>query len=146
LNDKRLNDQGGADIGAEHDGKRRHQTDQALGGEGTRDEARGGAALEQSGQPEAGGKRGEAIVQPLCQQKPQVRAEGAQDAAVDHMQAPQQQRDAAHQIEKDQTSHGFPLPDLNRTFRLSPNDRGSIPLLNDGFVLGAAAPAPLAPN
>ena len=39
----------------------------------------------------------------------QVGTEGAQNAAVDHVQAPQQQRDAAHQVEKNHASHDLPL-------------------------------------
>jgi hypothetical protein len=45
---------------------------------------------------------------------------------VNHVQAPQQQRHAAHQDKKTHTSHEFPHPDLSRTIKLSPNDRGSI--------------------
>ena len=36
---------------------------------------------------------------------PQIGAERAQDAALDHVQAPKQQRDAAHQVEKNDRSH-----------------------------------------
>src|SRR5882672_5854557 len=35
----------------------------------------------------------------------QVRAECAQDAALDHVKAPQQQRDAPHQIQKNDRTH-----------------------------------------
>ena len=53
-------------------------------------------------------------------------SERAQDAAVDHMQAPQQQRDAAHQVEKNQTSHAlFVSAKSSRGVRLSPNEGGS---------------------
>jgi hypothetical protein len=45
---------------------------------------------------------------------------------VNHVQAPQQQRHAAHQVEKNHTSHEFPLPDLSRKFKLSPNHSGSM--------------------
>ena len=100
-----LHDQRGADIGAEHDGKRRHQRDQAFGGKRTRDQRGRRAALQQRGEAEPGGKRREAVVQRLRQQPPQVRAERAQDAAVDHVQAPQQQRHAAHQVEQNHASH-----------------------------------------
>ena len=37
----------------------------------------------------------------------QVRAERAQNAALHHVQAPQQQRNAAHQVEEDNRSHGI---------------------------------------
>ena len=110
LNDRSLHDQRGADIGAEHDRKRRHQADQSFRGERARDQRGGGAALEQRGEAEAGGKGGEAVVQRLRQQQPQVGTERAQDSAVDHMQAPQQQRHAAHQIEQNHGSHDRLLP------------------------------------
>jgi hypothetical protein len=51
---------------------------------------------------------------------------------VDHVQAPQQQRDATHQVEKNQTSHVLALPDLRRKIRLSPNAGGSIFYLAKG--------------
>jgi hypothetical protein len=42
------------------------------------------------------------------------------------MQAPQQQSDAAHQVEKNQTSHAlFVSAKLSRRVRLSPNEGGS---------------------
>jgi hypothetical protein len=42
------------------------------------------------------------------------------------MQAPQQQRDAAHQVEKNQTSHAlFVSAKLSLGVRLSPNERRS---------------------
>ena len=40
-----------------------------------------------------------------AEEAPQVGAEGADDAAVDHVQAPQQQRHAAHEVEKDDATH-----------------------------------------
>jgi hypothetical protein len=100
-----LHDQRGANIGAEHDRKRRHQADEALGREGTGDQRGGRAALEQRREPKAGGKGGETIVKRLGEQLPQVRPEGAQNPAVDHVQAPQQQRHATHQVEKNHGSH-----------------------------------------
>ena len=121
-----LHDQRGADIGAEHDGERGHQADEPLRGERTGDQRRRGAALEQGGQTEAGAKGGEAVAQGLRQQQAQIGSERAQDPAVDHMQAPQQQRDAAHQVEKNQTSHAlFVSAKSSRGVRLSPNEGGS---------------------
>ena len=107
-----LNDQRGADIGAEHDRERRHQADQPFGGKGTRDQGGRGAALQQRGQAEARDKGGEAVVERLRQQQAQIGAERAQNSAVDHVQAPQQQRHAAHQVEKNQASHARPIPAL----------------------------------
>ena len=133
-----LNDERGADIGAEHDGERRHQTDQAFGRERTRDQCGGGAALQDRGEAEAGGERLEAVAQRLRQQPPQIGTERAQDAAVDHVQAPQQQRHAAHQVEKNDASHDLALPNLNRGIRLSPNGVGSNALLRSPKALTPA--------
>ena len=55
---------------------------------------------------------GEAVAQRLCQQLAQIGAERAQDPAVDHVQAPQQQRDAAHQVEQNQASHALSFPTI----------------------------------
>ena len=100
-----LNNERGADIGAQHDGKCRHEADQTFRRERARDQRSRSAALQDRGEADAGGERLEAIAQRLRQQPPQVGAERAQDAAVDHVQAPQQQRHAAHQVEKYEASH-----------------------------------------
>ncbi len=76
---------------------------------------------------DAGRKGGEAVVQALRQQRTQIGAERAQNPAVDHVQAPQQQRHATHQVEKNHASHARPCSDeLSRKFTLSPNDSRSI--------------------
>ena len=107
-----LNDQRGADIGAEHDRKRRDQSDQPLRREGTRDQGGCGAALEQGRQGDTRRKRGETVIQGLRQKPSEIGTERAQNSAMDHMQAPQQQRHAAHQVEKNHTSHDRPLFEL----------------------------------
>ena len=62
---------------------------------------------------DAGGEREEAVAQRRPQEAPQVGAERPDDPAVDHVQAPQQQRHAAHQVEKDHALQAIPLrPDL----------------------------------
>ena len=58
---KRLHDQRGADIRAEHHGKRRHQVDEAAGRESGHHRPRGGAALEDGSHAKAGEKRFHAI-------------------------------------------------------------------------------------
>ena len=100
-----LHDQGRADIGAQHDGERRNKSDDALGAERSGHQPGRGAALQQRRQAEAGTERGEAIAQRLAEQAAQIGAERAQHAAEHHVQAPQQQRHAAHQIKQDQASH-----------------------------------------
>ena len=83
--------------------------DHAFGGERGGHQRRRRAALQERGEAEAGGEGGEAVAERMREDAPQVRAERAQDAAVDHVQAPQQQRDAAHQIEKNDRAHSSPV-------------------------------------
>ncbi|MGY3359038.1 hypothetical protein ACVWZK_005701 [Bradyrhizobium sp. GM0.4] len=120
LNDSTCTIKRRADIGAEHDGERGDQAEQALGCERTREQRGRGAALEQGSKAETGGERVEAVTKRLAEEPSQVRAKGAQNPAVDHVQAPQQQRHAAHQIEQYQRSHA-PCPDWSRLVRLAPN-------------------------
>src|SRR6266404_3763755 len=106
-----LNNQRGPNIRTEHDCKRRHQTDQTFGSERARDQGGRGAALQQGCQADARCKGGEAVLQGFRQKQTEIGAESAQNSAVNHVQAPQQQRDAAQQVEKNQASHDHPLPD-----------------------------------
>lgn len=64
-----------------------------------------GTALQQRGEADARRKGAETVFQRACQQRTQVGSERAQNPAVDHVQAPQQQRHATHQIEQNHTSH-----------------------------------------
>ncbi len=99
---QRLDDQRRADIGAEHHRQRRGQIDEAAGGE-TRDHQAGRrAALHYCGHAEAGGESGETVAQSRAERVAQLGAEGALHACARHMHAPQQQRDAAGEIEKRQ--------------------------------------------
>jgi len=54
---QQLNDQGGTDIGAEHDSQGRHQIDDPAGKGRRRPSGRCGAALQQCGHTKAGEKR-----------------------------------------------------------------------------------------
>ncbi len=120
-----LDDQRGADIGAQHDRHRGDQADEAFRSKGGGDERRCRAALEKRGEAESGREGAETVPQRSRQQQPEIRAEGAQDAAVDHVKAPQQQRHATHQIEQNHDSRSFPL--VFRP-RLRPIGRGSTPI------------------
>ena len=53
------------------------------------------------------------LLRRLAEQPAQIGTEGAQNPAVDHVQAPQQQRHAAHQVEKNHASHDRPLRELS---------------------------------
>ena len=106
-----LDDERRPDIGAQHDGERRRQREQAAGGEGRRHERGGGAALQDGGDDHPEAEGAEPVAQRLAQELAQIGAEGAQDPALDHVQAPEQQGDAAHQVEDDQASHVcVPIP------------------------------------
>ena len=67
----------------------------------------------QRGEADARRKGREAVVQRFRQQQAQIGTERAQNSAVDHVQAPQQQCHATHQIEKNEASHQLLLPDLS---------------------------------
>ena len=62
------------------------------------------------GQAEAGAECGEAIAQCLAEEAPQIGAERAQHAAHHHMEAPQQQSHAAHQVQKNHRPHRVRTP------------------------------------
>ena len=112
-----LNDQRGADIGAEHDGKRGYQADHAVGRKRGGHQPGRGARLQQRGQAEPGAEGGEAIAQRLAKNAAQIGTERAQHAAEHHVQAPQQQRHAAHQIKQNDRSHRkSSLPAHQRAF------------------------------
>jgi hypothetical protein len=74
--------------------------DQALTDECGDDQRGRGAALDQRGDAEPGGKRGEAAGHALPQHAPQVAAIEAQDAGADDMRPPDEQGDASQQIEQ----------------------------------------------
>ncbi len=102
-----LHDQRGADIGAEHDRERGHQADEPSAVKELVISAVAVLLWSRAVRPRPARKGGEAVAQGLRQQQAQVGPERAQDPAVDHMQAPQQQRHAAHQVEKNQASHAL---------------------------------------
>ena len=68
------------------------------------------AALEQRGHRNAGQERSKPVAQCHVEQMPQVLAERAHDAAVHHVQAPQQQRHTTHQVEKNHRCHARLFP------------------------------------
>jgi hypothetical protein len=100
-----LNDQRRADVGAEHDGERGHQRDHAFRREGGGHQAGGGAALQERGEAETRAEGGKTVAQSFGEEGTEIGAEGAHDAALDHVQAPKQQCCAAHQVEKDDRAH-----------------------------------------
>jgi hypothetical protein len=110
-----LNDQRGSNVCAKHDRERRNKADETFRRERAGYQAGGGAALEQGGETEAGAERGKTIAKRFTQKPAEVRTEGAQDSAPDHMKAPEQKRDTTHQIEKNEASHEFPVNELEST-------------------------------
>jgi hypothetical protein len=65
--------------------------------------------LKERGHENAGHDCREAIAQRHSKEASEIGAEGTHYAAADHMKAPQQQSDAAGQIEKNHASHGLIL-------------------------------------
>ena len=114
LEREHLDDKGRADIGAEHDSERRHELERAACAKGGNDEACGGATLQNCGRAKTGGKGAQPVIQRLRQKPSQVGAESAQDAALDHVHAPEQERDGSREV--DQCKGGF---DKHTSRRLS---------------------------
>ena len=100
-----LDDQRGPEICAEHDCERGDQANQPIRRERTRNQCGGRAALEQCRQADAGRKGRKPVLQSFGQTTTEIRTESAENSAVDHVQAPQQQRHATHQVEKNQATH-----------------------------------------
>ena len=71
-----------------------------------RHQCRRGAALQDRGHEHAREEGAHAVTQRRAQETPEIGAEGAHDAAVDHVQAPQQERHPAHEVKEDHASHG----------------------------------------
>ena len=69
---------------------------------------------------EAGAERLEAVAQRLGEEAAQIRTERAQHAGEDHVQAPQQQRHAAHQVKQNNRSHRPPAPHVQFEHRHPP--------------------------
>ena len=96
-----LDDQRRADIGAEHDGERGNELQRTGAGEGHRHQRRRRRGLQGRGHAEAGEKRVEARLQAACQPAAEVGAEDTNDAALHHVDAPQQERDLADQVDEE---------------------------------------------
>src|SRR6185312_14082475 len=98
-----------SDIRPEHDRQRGHQGDQAFARKRGSHQPGRGAALQYRGKPQSSRESRETVAERRRQQMPQFRAERAQDAALDHVQAPKQQRHSTHQIENDDRAHRDPF-------------------------------------
>jgi len=85
--------------------------------------------------PMPAAKAGEAVAQSFRQQQPQIGTEGAQKSRCGPYAGPTTARHATHQVEKNDASHGRPVPDLTRTIRLSPNHSGSMIYFGQGLPL-----------
>jgi hypothetical protein len=66
----------------------------------------GGAALKERGQSQPRPEGRKTVAQRFCQQTPHLGAERPLDPAPDHVQAPKQQCDAAHEVEQNERAHG----------------------------------------
>ena len=113
-----LDDQRGADVGAEHDGERRDQVDEAAGGEAGDHQAGGGAALQDGGDADARPARPGTGCAARRRVVAQPGAECALHAGLDHVDAPQQQGDGAGEVhQRDGQIHAPPLVASVRRYR-----------------------------
>ena len=85
-----------ADIGAEHDRKRRDQIHMARRRERRSHQSRSGAALQHGRQAQASEEGHETVPDRGAEHAPQVAAERADDPTADHVKAPEQEGNAAH--------------------------------------------------
>jgi hypothetical protein len=98
-----LDDQGGADIGAQHHGKGRHQVDKPAGRECRNHQTCGRAALEDRCHAETGQEGSEPVAERVAQHPPELRAEGARNPGLDHVHAPNQERNCPAEIHQRQS-------------------------------------------
>ena len=93
-----LDDEGRSDIGAEHDGERRHQIDQPAGREARHHQPGRGAALQKRCHPEAGEECFELVAQGMAEEGAQLGAEGPLHSGLNHVDAPQKERHRSGKI------------------------------------------------
>jgi hypothetical protein len=96
-----LHDERGAEIGAEHDREGRRERDHAARDEGREQHRDGGRALQARGGGAACPGGADGTLGGAGQHPAQRATEAAQDPGPDHGGTPQQQRDAAEEVEKD---------------------------------------------
>ena len=105
-----MNDEGRSDIGPQHDGKCRYQANLAARHEGGGHQPRRRAALKEGRHDNPGQEGQETVTEGGAEKTPQARAESTDNTAADHVQAPQQQRDAADEIKKNHAAQMLVLP------------------------------------
>jgi hypothetical protein len=99
-----LHDQRRADVCAEHRGQRRNQRDKPACGEGRNHERGRGAALKDSRDAKTRRESLQPSAKSPRQDSPELAAERALNAALHHVNAPEQQGDRAGKIDKSQSS------------------------------------------
>jgi hypothetical protein len=102
-----LHDQSRADIRTEHHRQAGNEIDKSARCERGHEQAGGRAALQECGHANSGKQRQKSVVERRAEEASQARANRAHDSAADHVQAPKQEGNAAHKIEKNQTSHAL---------------------------------------
>jgi hypothetical protein len=90
--------------------------------------------------PSPAAKAVKRLFSPFASSPAEIGPERAQNPAVDHVEAPQQQRHAAHQVEKNHASHDRSADsNSGRNFRLSAIDGGSMLYFRRAAVKNAAS-------
>ena len=99
---QQLDNQGRADIRPEHNGERWNQINEPACRKARHHQPRSGAALQHRSDPEPGEKRLQPPAERPTEEAAQIRTESALDPALDHVHAPQQERDRAGEIDQRQ--------------------------------------------
>ena len=97
-----LDDHGGADIRPEHHSQRRDEVDKAAGGKPRDHKTRGRAALQYRRYTQTRQECFEPAAEGVAQDAPQLRAERARDPGLDHVHAPDQQRNGTGEVHQGQ--------------------------------------------
>jgi len=98
-----LDDQRSANVGAQHDRQGGHKVDKTSCGECGNHQSCGGAALKYRCYAQPGQEAFEPVAERIAQDTPELRSEGARDAGLHHVHAPNQQRNRTSEIDEGQS-------------------------------------------
>ena len=99
--ERSLHDERRADIRAEHHRERRDELDRASAGQRHHHQRRRRRGLQRRRHAEPDDEGAEPRAQPAPERAAKIGAEDARDAALHHVDAPEQQRDLADQVDQD---------------------------------------------
>ena len=95
-----FDDQRGSDVGAQHDGKRRYESDHAVRKKRGGHHGGSGAALKQRGDRNADADCHDSVTQHPPDHSAQIRPESTNDPALDHVHAPEEQDNGTSKLDQ----------------------------------------------